>query len=62
MTKAEMKREAKYQAAMHYARELLSQGVIDEGDYREFDTKMAKKYQPILGDLYSDLRLKIVDK
>ena len=62
MSKAEGLREAKYQAAMHMARRFLNDGVINEEDYRNFDTKMTKKYKPILGDLFSDISLKTVDK
>ncbi len=62
MSKEDGIREAKYQAAMHMARNLLKQGVIDEEDYRKFDTKMTEKYHPILGSLFSDLRLVNLDK
>ncbi len=62
MSKEDGIREAKYQAAMHMARNLLKHGVIDEEDYRKFDTKMTEKYHPILGSLFSDLRLVNLDK
>ena len=62
MNKTEGMREARYQAAMHMARQLLKKGVIDEDDYAKFDTKMSEKYRPILGSLFSDLRLINLDK
>ncbi len=55
MSEKEWKNEMRYQNAMAAARHLLEQGIIDRDDYREFDTKMANKYAPTLGSLFSDV-------
>lgn len=54
MPEKEWRKEARFQNAMAAARQLLEKGVIDEDDYREFDTKMTNKYAPTLGSLFSE--------
>lgn len=52
MTKAEARTDQIYQITMSMAKKLLSEGKITKEDYRQFDTKMQKKYPPVFGDLF----------
>ena len=52
MTKAQFAREKRYLAAMHAARTMLEQGVIDEADFQEIAAFMARKFHPIFGDFF----------
>jgi len=53
MSKEQLNREARYEAAMAAARAMLKSGVVDERDYRKIDTIMRRKYRPIIGGLLS---------
>ena len=57
MTEDELRREKLYEVTMSHARKMLSEGLITEGQYADFDTKMREKYQPVFGTLFSDIRL-----
>lgn len=55
MNTDELKREAKYQATMCIAKKMLSQGLLNEIEYRQVNKIFQKKYHPILGTLFSSL-------
>lgn len=54
MTKAQFAREKRYLAAMHAARTMLEQGVIDEADFQEIAAFMAQKFHPVFGDFFAE--------
>ena len=54
MTKAQFAREKRYLAAMHAARTMLEQGVIDEADFQAIAAFMARKFHPIFGDFFAE--------
>lgn len=54
MTKAQFAREKRYLAAMHAARTMLEQGVIDEADFQEIAAFMAWKFHPVFGDFFAE--------
>lgn len=54
MTKAQFAREKCYLAAMHAARTMLEQGVIDEADFQAIAAFMARKFHPIFGDFFAE--------
>ncbi len=49
--------EETYLVTMTLAKKLLSEGVITEKDYCDFDTKMQQKYKPRFGGLFMDINL-----
>lgn len=57
MTAEEQTRERRYQIAMHFARQMLEQGIINDDDYKVIDTRMTQKYTPVFGTLLSEMRL-----
>lgn len=57
MKQEEGKREIIFQMTMSAARQMLEKGLISEDEYKEFDTKMQQKYQPIFGTLFSNINL-----
>lgn len=57
MSKEEMKNEKLYQTTMHVARNMLSDGLISEDEYRQIDTIFLDKYAPTLGTLFSEIPL-----
>ena len=54
MTTAQFAREKRYLAAMHAARTMLEQGVIDEADFQEIAAFMARKFYPVFGDFFAE--------
>jgi hypothetical protein len=57
MSKEEGKSEIIYQMTMSAARQMLENKMISEQEYKEFDTKMQQKYQPVFGVLFSNINL-----
>lgn len=57
MTNEEFRNEKLYQTTMHIARKMLADGAISEDEYRQIDTIFLEKYRPVLGALFSDIRL-----
>ena len=57
MTREKFEDEKNYQITMDLARKLLSDGIISEKDYQEFDTIMLAKYRPIFGHFFNKIRL-----
>lgn len=55
MTKNDLYKEAKYEATMSIARNMLQQGLINEQEYNDFNTKMIEKYQPFFGTLFTEI-------
>lgn len=55
MTKEEFHNEKMYQATMALARRMLREGLITEEEYHEADEIFTKKYQPVIGRLFSDI-------
>lgn len=49
--------EIMYQTTMHIARNMLSEGLITEEDYRRFDIEMREKYKPTFGGIFGDIDL-----
>ena len=57
MSQEEGRREIVFQMTMSAARQLLEKGLISEEEYKQFDTNMQQKYQPIFGTLFSNIDL-----
>lgn len=57
MTREEGKREIVFQLTMSAARQMLENGLISEEEYKQFDTRMQRKYRPIFGSLFSNINL-----
>ena len=57
MSEADFRREKLYQGTMHLLRYMLSEGLINNGEYKKAEQLMLEKYQPVLGELFSDLSL-----
>ncbi len=53
ITQKEFNAERRYQTAMIYVKKMLNEGVIDDKDYEEIDTKLLEKYQPTMSTLLS---------
>ena len=53
MTQKEFNAERRYQTAMIYVKKMLNEGVIDDKDYAEIDTKLLEKYRPTMSTLLS---------
>ena len=51
MTKEQFEREKNYRISIYIAKSMLKQGLITKQEYKEIDTKLTKKYNPILGSL-----------
>ncbi len=55
---AEMgRREIVYQTTMVAARKMLEAGLITREQYERFDEEMRRKYEPIIGELFSKISL-----
>lgn len=55
MTHEQFDREKRYQVALSIAKSMLRKGVIDVDDYKDIDTRLMKKYHPILEGLCPNL-------
>ena len=53
----EGQREIVYQITMTVARKMVAEGMITEEDYRAFERKMQEKYEPPIGELFSNISL-----
>ena len=53
ITQKEFNAERRYQTAMIYVKKMLNEGVINDNDYAEIDTKLLEKYQPTMSTLLS---------
>jgi hypothetical protein len=51
MTQEQLAHEAGYGAVMANAAAMLKMGIITEKDYRAIDTKMRRKWRPIISEL-----------
>ena len=51
LSSSEMLNEKKYTLGISWLNRLLDKGIISEQDYIELNTKLEKKYDPILGSL-----------
>lgn len=54
----EGKREIIFQMTMSAACQMLEKNLISEEEYRQFDTKMQEKYNPVFGSLFSNINLR----
>ena len=52
-----LEREADYQASMLMFRSLMKKGILTAEEYKDAERMMAEKYKPIVGTLFSDIRL-----
>ena len=52
-----MNKEQLNNTTMSIARKMLKNDLVSKEEYAVIDTKMRKKYQPILGTLFSDIDL-----
>lgn len=57
VNKSQFKAEKDYQASMICFRHLLSDGIITLEKYKQIDTILLEKYQPLLGTLFCGNRL-----
>ena len=57
MSNEMFKKEKLYQCTMSMVRNMLKSGFITADEYTLIDTIMLEKYKPILGTLFSDIRL-----
>ncbi len=55
MTEEQFEREKLYQASMNLFKSMLENGLITEEQYAIIDTKMLKKYRPLLGTLFAEI-------
>lgn len=53
MEPEQFKREVKYHGMMSIAKQMLSEGIINEDEYNRIDIMMLEKYQPIISSLLS---------
>lgn len=51
MNSEQLQRELRFQLTMSVARRMLSQSLISEAEYRDFEREMAGKYVPVIGGL-----------
>ena len=51
VTKEQIDREFKYQTAKHLINLMLKSEIINESDYVRFNTKLLKKFNPLIGKL-----------
>ena len=52
MTNEELKCEMEYQIRRNIVNKMLKEKIITEQDYKEIDTKLLRKYEPVFGSLY----------
>ena len=57
MSNEMFKKEKLYQCTMSMVRNMLKSGFITADEYTLIDTIMLEKYKPIIGTLFSDIRL-----
>ena len=57
MSEEDFRREKLYQGTMYLLRYMLSEGLINNGEYKKAEQLMLEKYHPVLGELFSDLSL-----
>lgn len=55
MTHKQFDREKRYRVALSIAKSMLNKSIIDEEDYKAIDTRLMKKYHPILEGLCPNL-------
>ena len=55
MTRKEFNAEVNYQMTMHYAQELLKEGVVTADEIDEFERMIHAKYHPVFGDIFLSL-------
>lgn len=60
MTKEQFHNEKMYQATMALARQMLRQGLITEEEYREVEAAFLKKYQPVFGEIFSNISVDFI--
>ncbi len=51
------RREIVYQATMTAARKMLEAGLVTREQYERFDEEMRRKYEPVIGELFSRINL-----
>lgn len=56
VSKEQLTNEKLYQATMSMVRRMLEKGLISEEEYRQIDTMFLKKYRPVFGTLFSEIR------
>lgn len=56
MSEKQMHSELLYQATMSIARRMLEEGLVSEEEYRQIDTIFLKKYRPVFGVLFAEIR------
>lgn len=49
--------EMAYQMTMAYAADMLREGLLTKKEYRDFEQEMLKKYNPLIGELFSNIDL-----
>ena len=54
LTKPQFENEKNYEITMSIIRTLRKQGIVSEDEYKQIDTIFLRKYEPILGNLYSE--------
>ena len=47
--------EKMYQTTMYFARKMLKEGIISEDEYQKISAVFLKKYNPVLGGLFSNI-------
>ena len=57
MNKEEGRKEIIYQMTMAAAKKMLEEGLITKEQYEQFDTVMRQKYEPVFGDLFTNINL-----
>ena len=53
ITQKEFNAERYYQTAIIFAKKMLDEGIINQKDYTEIDTKLLEKYRPTMSTLLS---------
>lgn len=53
MDKKTFQNEATFQMTLHLARKMLSQKLITEKEYQDFEKDMIRRCQPFSGDLFT---------
>ncbi|MCK9478912.1 MAG: hypothetical protein M0R40_05350 [Firmicutes bacterium] len=51
MTKEQYQAEIKYRLSMHILKNLLKDGLLTKSEYSKIDTKLNKKWRPLLSGL-----------
>lgn len=57
MSRELLEQEANYQTSMLMFRSLLEKGILTAEEYKTAEQMMKKKYEPIVGTLFSDIEL-----